>query len=197
MIGRLKDLTFGIDGKQIVSVVLDDDFRPQYDGLKDKELDVTIEVHRERRSKDANAYFHVLVNKIARLQSLDEDLVKQMLVTSYGALATDGAGDAIGFALPATFKAETLYKYIKIIGEREKNGKLFYVYQVYKETHKLDTAEMSKLIEGTIYEARQLGIETETPQEIRQLMEAYEKRYGKAPADEENGHTEGSQGARA
>ena len=180
MNGRLHDLTQRLDGKQIVSFVLNEDFRPFYDGLKDKDLDITAEVHRERRSKDANAYFHLLLNKIARAQSLSDDQVKKMLVTEYGALATDGDGDAIALILPATFNIEALYKYVKVIGERERDGKLFHQYAVYKETHTLNTAEMSKLIEGTIFEAKQLGIETATPFELAQLMKAYEARYGKA-----------------
>ena len=183
MTGRLRDLTLGFDGKQIVSFVLNEDFRPVFDGLKDKDLDITAEVHKERRSKDANAYFHLLLNKIARLQSLSDDQVKRMLVTEYGALATDGDGDAIALVLPSTFNVEAIYKYVKVIGEMERGGKLCYQYAIYKETHTLNTAEMSKLIEGTIYEAKQLGIETATPQEIAQLMAAYEAKYGKASAD--------------
>lgn len=179
MTGRLKELTFGRDGKQIVSFVLNDDFRPFYDGLKDKDLDITAEIHRERRSKDANAYFHLLLNKIARKESLNEEALKRMLVTEYGALATDGDGDAIALVLPVTFNIEALYKYVKVIGELDRGGKHCYQYAIYKETHTLNTAEMSKLIEGTIYEAKQLGIETATPQEIAQLMAAYEARYGK------------------
>jgi len=180
MIGSLRDLTLGFDGKQIVSFVLNEDLRPFYDGLKDKDLDITVEVHRERRSKDANAYFHLLLNKIARVQSLSDDVVKRMLVTEYGALAVDGTGDAIALVLPVTFDIEALYKYVKVIGETEIHGKRCYQYSVYKETHTLNTAEMSKLIEGTVYEAKQLGIETATPQELTQLMAAYEARYGKA-----------------
>ena len=34
----------------------------------------------------------------------------------------------------------------------------------------LDKAEMARLIDGTVEEAKQLGIETKTPQEIAEMM---------------------------
>jgi hypothetical protein len=183
MNARLKDLTLGLDGRQIISFTTDGDFRPSFDGLKDKDLDLVVDVRREKRSKDANAYFHVMVNKIARAQHASDSEVKVKMVLEYGALALDADGDPIALVLPASFNVDALYKYVKVVGQREKDGKLYHVYQVYKETHTLNTAEMSRLIEGTISEAKALGIETMTPHELEQLMAAYEARYGKDNRD--------------
>ena len=61
------------------------------------------------------------------------------------------------------------FKYAKPIGECIENNKTFVKYLIYKETHTLDSAEMSRLIDGTIEEAKQLGIETLTPVEIENL----------------------------
>ena len=65
MRGRLVDLTIGLNRKQRITVEVDRDYREDYERLKDAELDIEIKKHREKRSKSANAYFHVLVNKIA------------------------------------------------------------------------------------------------------------------------------------
>ena len=46
---------------------------------------------------------------------------------------------------------------------------IFVKYLIYKETHTLDSAEMATLIDGTIEEAKQLGIETLTPIELENL----------------------------
>lgn len=78
MRGRLRDLTFGAHGEQHITVTVAKDFREDYDALKDFEVNVEIKKWREPRSKDANAYFHVLVNKIAEAKSLGDDEVGEL-----------------------------------------------------------------------------------------------------------------------
>ena len=85
MKGRLKDLTFGAHGEQHITITVTSDFRESYDALKDTDINVEIKKWRRPRSRDANAYFHVLVNKIAEAQSLGDDEVKRSLVVEYGA----------------------------------------------------------------------------------------------------------------
>ena len=65
MKGRLIDLALGLNGKQRITLEVDADFREKYDALKSSDIRVEIVKYRKPRSKDANAYFHVLVNKIA------------------------------------------------------------------------------------------------------------------------------------
>jgi hypothetical protein len=43
-------------------------------------------------------------------------------------------------------------------------------YFLYKHTHTLDSKEMARLIDGVIYEAEQLGIETATPEEKAKML---------------------------
>lgn len=40
-------------------------------------------------------------------------------------------------------------------------------------SHTYDTKEMSELIKGTVQEAKALGIETATPQEIKEMEERW------------------------
>lgn len=169
MVGRLKDLTFGRGGEQIISITTKSDFRGRFDELKDFELDIEIKRHREKRSLSANAYFHVLVNKIAECQGIGEDEVKTQLVLEYGALAKDADGNTVGFKLPATVDVRTLYRYAKWFDTRMENGVKFDCYIVYKATHTLDSKEMSRLIDGTVYTAKELGIETLPPEELARL----------------------------
>lgn len=175
MQAKLKDLTLNRDGSQNVTLTVSADFRPLYDELAGKELDVEIKQHRNRRSLSANAYFHVLVNKIAQvLHSTDEE-VKTRLVVDYGVIDRDGDGQIIGFKLPASVDVDRIYKYVRLFDQRTENGKLFNCYLVYKATHEMNTAEMSRLIDGTIEEAKGLGIETDTPAELARLREEWAK----------------------
>lgn len=135
---------------------------------RQKVLDLQVKEHREKRSLDANAYFHVLVNDIARETRSSADEVKIDLVLNYGTIATLDDGSPFKICLPKGKKPFTFYPYCRWIGETE-NGKGEW-YICYKHTHELNTKEMARLIDGTISEAKDLGIETRTPKELAEMM---------------------------
>jgi hypothetical protein len=172
--GVLRDMTFGAHGEQHITVTVREDFREQFDALRDAEVEVTIKRHRRKRSLDANAYFHVLVTKIAEALRLGLDEVKRNLVCEYGTVQCDDDGLKIGFKLPVSVNVSLIYPYTKCFDTRIENGKEFNCYIVYKRTRELDSAEMARLIDGTINEARVLGLETDTPEQV----EKYKKAWG-------------------
>lgn len=175
MRGRLIDLSIGLNRKQRITIEVDRDFREDFDRLREAELDVEIKKHRNRRSLSANAYFHVLVSKIAAERGGSEESTKEWLVCEYGALAKDQDGLTVGFKLPASVDVSTIYPYVKCFDTREENGKLFRCYLVYKQTHLMDTKEMARLIDGAIERARELGIETDTPEQLARYKEDWNK----------------------
>lgn len=178
MRGRLIDLSIGMNRKQRITVEVERDFRADYDRLKDTELSIEIKKYRKRRSLSANAYFHVLVNKIAAERGGSDEEVKASLVCEYGALARDADGVAVGFKLPVSVDVSTIYPYVKCFDTREENGKLFRCYMVYKQTHLMDSKEMSRLIDGAIETAQELGIETDTPEQLARYKEAWGRQNG-------------------
>jgi hypothetical protein len=80
--------------------------------------------------------------------------------------------------LPQNVDVNTLYKYTKWFDEREINGVKFNCFIVFKETHTLDSKEMARLIDGTVQEAKQLGIETATPEEIARMKALWGEEIG-------------------
>lgn len=176
MRGRLVDMTIGLNRKYRVTVELDRDFREDFDRLHGQELDIEIKKHREKRSKDANAYFHVLVNKIAAERGGKDDDVKRQLVVEYGALDRDENGAVIGFKLPAAVDVDKIYPYVRCFDTREENGKLFKCYMVYKHTSDMDSKEMARLIDGAIETAQALGIVTDTPEQLEKYKEEWSKK---------------------
>jgi hypothetical protein len=173
MKGRLKDLTFGANGEQHITITVTQDFRQDFDLLKGTEVNVQIKKWREPRSKDANAYFHVLVNKIAEAQSLGDDEVKRSLVIEYGALAKDEHGNTLGAMLPVSADMDEFYPYTRCYKTLELDGRTYRCYLFYKRTHILDSKEMSRLIDGAIHTARELGIDTDTPEQIARYKETW------------------------
>lgn len=176
MTGRLVDMAFTLGGKQRVTLEINGDFREIWDKLhQEPVLDVELKKHREKRSLSANAYFHVLVNKIAAETGESDDEVKRRLVVSYGALARDKDGHVVGIKLPAAVDATEIYQYVRYYETRQENGKDFACYFVYKDTHRMDTKEFAHLVDGAITEAKELGIQTDTPEMVARYKEEWSK----------------------
>lgn len=135
------------------------------DGLKTGEYVLELKRYRERRSLDANAYAWVLINAIAdEIQSSKDEVYLEML-KSYGQSATA--------TLKATVEPSDFFKYYECIREAVANGVLYKHYRVYKGSSHFDTKEMSVFIEGLVYEAKELGIDTRTPEEIALMAEEW------------------------
>ena len=146
------------------------------DALKSLEkLAVKLGKFRKKRSLDANAYFHLLVNKIAAATNMSDDEAKRMLVKRYGTLARDEEGGLIGAMLPAGADIDRFYPYTRDYKTMWLDGKEYTCYLFYERTRDLDTAQMSHLIEGTVSEAQALGIETKSKEEIDSLLNAWGK----------------------
>lgn len=141
---------------------------------KNTRLTATFGWRKERRSQNANAYFHVLVDKIAKVLRTSAEEVKKKMVLDYGAIATE-SGEQIIVALPQSADVGLYYPYAKWLNDfNAKNGQKYSQYLFYKQTHTLSREEMAKLIDGVVYEAKELGIETRTPEELARLIADWE-----------------------
>lgn len=138
-----------------------------------KGLKVEIGEWREQRSLDANAYFHYLVDKIAKATNKGADEVKKQMNFDYGTIMTDDKGKKVGIKLPKSVDVDLIYGYAKWFDTRVENGIEFNCYIIYKPTHTLDTKEMSVLIDGVVQEADNLGIETKSKNEIEEMLKGW------------------------
>ena len=169
--GRPKEMYRDRDGKHwIITFTAEGTVHGDvFDDLAKVECDIEVRKHRNIRSKNANSYFHVLVNKIAAETPETEDEVKARLITSYGPLARTSDGKYLMFILPKDVDATEYYKYAVLYDQRVVNGVTCNMWKVYKDSHKMDTKEMARVIDGAIQEAKALGIETETPDELARM----------------------------
>lgn len=143
--------------------------------LDDKKIfDITIQQHREKRSINANAYFHLLVHKIAEAMRIGNDECKINLNLEYGTPKRIDKNTLFAIQVPKGANVREFYDYAKWVKEIEDNGVVKDVYILYKETHTLNTAEMSRLIDGTVQEAKGLGIETLDELELKQLIKNWD-----------------------
>jgi len=143
-----------------------------------------VKEHKERRSLDSNAYFHVLCDKLRQKMSppLSMAACKNHLITSYGQPEYDDEGKMIYLKanIPTDKMAEIEYLHCQPVKSESEN---VIFYRVYRGSHTYNTAEMAQLIAGTVDECKAVGIETATPEEIRQMQAAWETRYGKKHSD--------------
>lgn len=129
--------------------------------LLGRDISVDIKQLKEKRSLDANAYFWVLVGKLAdKLNAAKEEIYIEQL-RKYGQcfIVTVGADVDIS----------KITKYYDLLKEGELNGKQVAAYKVYVGSSEYDTAQMSVLINGTVEDCKDLDIDTLTPAEIAEL----------------------------
>ena len=181
--GRPKTMFRNKEGKWSVTIITENKINGDaFDELAKVDCDIEIRKHRNIRSKNANSYFHVLVNKIAAETGESDEEVKIRLITSYGTLARTNDGKYLMFVLPREADATEYYKYAEVYDQREVNGVMCNMWKVYKDSHKMDTKEMARVIDGAIQEAKSLGIETTTPAELEKMKQQWAEYEAAHPA---------------
>ncbi|MCF0187408.1 MAG: hypothetical protein HUJ98_13095 [Bacteroidaceae bacterium] len=140
--------------------------------LRGQEVEVKLE---PQRSMNSNAYFHILCRKIAQSMTppLTETRVKNQMLLRYGvALWTNGKMSAAKMNVKADdlWEQEAFGDYHFIpFREADENGTTICWCKIILASHKYDSKEMSVLIDGTVQEAKELGIETLTPSELERM----------------------------
>lgn len=129
-----------------------------------------IKEYKEKRSLNANAYFHVLVNQLARHFNISDEDMKIKMNLDYGTIARFEDGRIKGCKVPKETNMKEIYKYSKWYKEDD-DGYDCYIF--YKETHTLDTKEMSQLINGVVQEYEDAGIEVKSKNEIESLLRSW------------------------
>lgn len=133
-----------------------------FDDLHEAEkLSIKIDRYREKRSLNANNYAWKLLTEIANIVRASKEEVYLAMLKQYGQSEI--------ISVLAHIPIEEYVKYCEEAGESILNGKLFKHYKVYKGSSEFDTREMSIFIDGVVSEAKELGIQTMTPNQIAEL----------------------------
>lgn len=161
MLGTLDgdiEVTFTTSDKRIVPTL-----KAQSD-----QLEIGFDKWKNTRSLNANAYFHKLVDEIAEATVTGRDEIKRQMILDYGTVAFIAR-------IPQDADLNKIYKYNKWIGDSSNTKQPCSDYYIFKPSHELNSTEMARLINGTVQEAKQHGIETRTPKEIADMLSLMEK----------------------
>lgn len=162
MKGRISDLNVSaFNAKQKLTLEIEGDFRGQYDELKDKELEITVKPYRKKRSLDQNSYAWELIGKMADKLGSSKDEVYLLMLKRYG----QG-----GVIKVQPQNEEAILSAIKYY---ERHEKLYSgddkFYRIWAGSSGYTTEEMTVFIDGIISEAKGLGIETMTPDQLAEM----------------------------
>lgn len=172
MKARIKDLTFSRGGEQIITFALarGEDARATFDKLHDKDVRLDIKQYRQKRSLNANNYAWELITKISDAMMLNKEDVYLNMLKAYG--------QSEMISVRSNIDVSPYLKYYEEAGTSTLNGKEFTHYKVYKGSSEFDSKEMSIFIDGIVQEAKNLDIETMTPNQILEMESAW-REYNK------------------
>lgn len=141
----------------------------------DKDLRLSMKVWREKRSLNANAYFYVLIDKLADVMRTSKPFMHNLMLRKYGQVEKID-NKPIWIILPETEEVakkidEDEEIHLKPTSElREgKDGRMYRTYLLLKGSHQFDTREMSILLDGVIADCHENNISTITPEEIERM----------------------------
>ena len=144
-------------------------------GTEEKVYKAKIEPYRKKRSLDANGYLWLILRQMAeKLKTTDKEIYREM-IRRVGQVTI----------LPVKDEAiETFVKRWELNGEGWqvdvigacKNTDGYSNLRCYYGSSVYDTKEFSVLLDEVITEAKELGIDTATPDEIERMKQEYERR---------------------
>lgn len=136
-----------------------------------KKYDIEINIHREKRSLNSNAYLWTLLDKLAdALETTKEELYLDY-VQKYGVFRD--------FILTED-EAKTLRHAWEMLGTGWPTQQIDYdadgermVIRAYYGTSQYNTKQMSRILNAVVEDCKGQGIETMTPQELARLTEEW------------------------
>lgn len=163
--GKLKSVSKNwISRKWEVTFEINEDITASIDKVRDKLLNLTAKIHRERRSLDANAYAWVLMQKIAEAIHTDKWSVYLMMLERYSPVFTH-----IIVRPEAVERVKDEWRTVKVLGPIQVNGNSGIQLQCYFGSSTFDSNEMASFIDGIVSECKEMGIETLPPDEIERM----------------------------
>lgn len=130
------------------------------DAIRDVCLRLSIKKWKKKRSLDANARYWVLNSQMAQVLDTTPEELHEELLQRYGLLDTTDDGH-ISITVRANVDMRRIDGHWRLY-KVSRDGK-WKSYLRIRGTSEYDTAEMSYFIERVMEDARELGIDTETP----------------------------------
>ena len=170
-----------IDGDLIVSFAIEDESTLEaLDKLKEKDLVLEVKKYSNKRSLNANAYFWKLCDMIAQALGTTKDEIYLLQLSRYGFWLDK---EVIKEAIP---EIKEMFRLVEVFDDEwidyqiDDKGNIQQVpmqtIRCYIGSSHYSKREMGRLIDGTVQDAKELGIDTWTPDEIARVLAEWEAR---------------------
>lgn len=124
-----------------------------------------------RRSLNANAYHWQLVEKIAKALGISKAEAHNHLMQDYGTdwLDEDGKQQYVLMKDNDSYLRQVTAHYRPTDAVEDRKGTMYRWFVLLLPSHLMNKKQMSNLIDGTVSEAKELEIETKTPDELARI----------------------------
>lgn len=171
MKARLHDLSLARDGGYLLTIATRENIGPLFDELHETDVDVTVKKHREKRSLDANAYFWVLVDRLAEKTRIPKTDIYRRYIREIG-----GNHEMVCVIDSAVKKLRNGWEHNGLGWQTDTmpsripgctNVILYYGSSTY------NTRQMSHLIDMAVQDCQEQNIETLSPEKLAGMMEEW------------------------
>ena len=171
MKARLHDLSLARDGGYLLTIATWENVGVLYDELHETDVDVTVKKHREKRSLDANAYFWVLVDRLAEKTRIPKTDIYRRYIREIG-----GNHEMVCVIDSAVEKLRNGWEHNGLGWQTDTmpsripgctNVILYYGSSTY------NTRQMSHLIDMAVQDCQEQNIETLSPEKLAGMMEEW------------------------
>lgn len=169
-------VNFDIEGNQVLILTLEDkvEIAPLSEELqKGNKLSMELGKIKKRRSLDANSYAWVLMNKIAEALGSTKEEVYKEIIKRVGQFEIIPIKNEVVDRWLENWRSKGLGWQCEVFGDSKFRGYTNVV--SYFGSSVYDTKEMSVLLNEIVSECKNLGIETETEENIKSLIKEWGK----------------------
>ena len=168
-LGMYTGASRNLQGDVIVSFAIEDEEAiAKLEKDKDKILVLETKRHSDKRSLNANAYFWVLCDKMAKVLRTTKEAIYSLQLSRYGVFVD------LDIERPAMSLLQGKFRYIEEVIEDRLTESDRITARCYFGSSSYTKEEMARLIDGTVEDAKELGIDTWTPDEIERAIAAWE-----------------------
>lgn len=173
-----------LSGKWLLTFSTEENITGALDAITGKDLSLRTALYRKKRSLDANAYYWVLLGKMAEKLRISTARAHNIML-SRNAYQEIYDGQVVYITLPDTDEAAekaieaTTFHIRPTSRVWVRDGMTVRDYELLRGSHTFDTNEMARLIDDLVDECKHLGIETMPPEQLAQMMAVYEETWRK------------------
>ena len=176
LLANYKNKTFSKDGKINLMFAIEPRYLSLAEGLKNEQYTLDIKKVSNKRSVKQNSMLWALINEICMVENGDtsssEDLYLRLLEMS-GAKST-----FITIKKDAIDDFKSLARHIRIVDETLYKGVPYCTVEVFYGSSTFNSKEMSQLIDTTLKDASEVGIETDYWEDLLNVWRNFEAIFG-------------------